>query len=432
MAADKWSARGPVLLGAAGLAVLVGGFGWWAAVSEISGAVIAPGQIEVEQNRQVVQHPDGGVVEEILVQEGDLVERDALLLKLDGTLLKSELAVVEGQLFEVMARRARLEAERDVSDTIVFDDELREAVARNPDFAELTEGQQRLFEARNISQSREADRLAKQREQISSQIVGIDAQITSIDTQLRLIGEELASQQALLDKGLAQVPRVLALQREQASLEGRKGELIAAKAQAGERITEIEIVADRLVTTRQEEAITTLRDLGFNEFEYAEKRRSLIERIGRLDIRAPVEGIVYGMQVFAPRSVIRPADPVLFLIPQDRPLVIAAQVAPTNVDQVRVGQEVILRFSSFDSRTTPELFGEVVQVSADAFVDERTGAFYRAQVRLKEGELERLPEGLVMVPGMPVEAFIRTDDRTPLEYLVKPMADYFNRAFRES
>jgi HlyD family type I secretion membrane fusion protein len=432
MAMDKWSARGPLLLGGIGVSILVGGFGWWAAVSEISGAVIAPGQIEVEQNRQVVQHPDGGVVAEILVKEGDLVASDALLLRLDGTLLQSELAVTEGQLFEVMARRGRLEAERDVSDAITFDEELVAAVAANPKYAELTEGQERLFEARNISQSRESDRLAKQREQIASQVTGIDAQIASIDTQLELIDEELASQQALLDKGLAQATRVLALRRELASLEGRRGELIASKAQAGERITEIEIVADRLVTTRQEEAITTLRDLGFNEFEYAEKRRSLIERIGRLDIRAPVEGIVYGMQVFAPRSVIRPADPVLFLIPQDRPLVIAAQVAPTNVDQVHVGQEVILRFSSFDSRTTPELLGEVVQVSADAFVDERTGAFYRAQVRLKEGEIERLPDGLVMVPGMPVEAFIRTDDRTPLEYLVKPMSDYFNRAFRES
>jgi HlyD family secretion protein len=242
----------------------------------------------------------------------------------------------------------------------------------------------------------------------------------------------LSNQEQLLAKGLAQVSRVLALKREAASLEGRRGELVAAKAQAGERITEIEIAAERLFNRRQEEAITTLRDLSFNELELSERRRALIERIGRLDIRAPVGGVVYGMQVFAPRSVIRAADPVMFLIPQDRPLVIGARISPIHVDQVQVGQSVRIRFTGLNTRTTPELEAVVIQVSADSFADEQTGSYFRAKMQLKDGELARLPEGAVLVPGMPVEAYIQTVDRTPLEYLVKPVADYFNRAFRES
>lgn len=427
----RFRAAAPVTLGFLALLVLLGGFGYWAAVTQIAGAVVAGGQIEVELNRQIVQHPDGGVVAEILVKEGDSVARDQLLVRLDGTQQRSELSVVEGQLYEILARIGRLEAERDAARDITFDPELLAAAKANPVYADLIDGQQRLFEARATSLARETEQLGKQLEQIASQITGIDAQIAALATQIDLIGQELANQQELLAKGLAQVTRVLALQREQASLEGRKGELIASRAQAGERITEIEISIERLQTKRQEEAITTLRDLGYSQIELSERRRALIERIGRLDIRAPVSGIVYGMQVVALRSVIGPAAPVLYLIPQDRPLIIAMRVSPLNIDLVHVGQEVTLRFTAFDSRTTPELLGEVTQISADAFADERIGQFYRAQVRLKEGEVARLPQGLFLVPGMPVEAFIRTGDRTPLEYLVKPLSDYFNRAFRE-
>jgi HlyD family secretion protein len=428
----RWSARGPVMLGFLALLTLLGGFGYWAWKAEIAGAVVASGRIEVEQNRQIVQHPDGGVVAEILVREGDVVARDELLIRLDGSALRSELAVIEGQLYELMARSGRLEAERDRADTVSFAPELVAAAGSNPVYAALIEGQRGLFKARLNSLSREAAQLAQQRQQIASQIDGIDAQIVSLDAQIELIGEELSNQTKLLEKGLAEATRVLALKREAASLSGRRGELTASRAQAAERITEIEIVTEKLYTRRQEDAITTLRDLNYSSIELTERRRALIERIGRLEIRAPVSGVVYGMQVVTPRSVIRPADPVLYLIPQDRPLIIAAQISPLNIDLVHVGQEVVLRFSSFDNRTTPELLGEVMQISADAFSDDVRGSFYRAQVRLKEGEIARLPKGLVLVPGMPVEAFIRTGDRTPLEYLVKPMADYFNRAFRET
>jgi len=211
------------------------------------------------------------------------------------------------------------------------------------------------------------------------------------------------------------------------------GELAASKAQAEGRITEIDIEVLKLGTKRREEAITRLRDLQFRELELQEQRRSLTERLSRLDIRAPVSGIVYGLQFFAPRSVVKPAEPVLFLVPQDRPLVIAAKVEPTNIDQIFIGQEVTLRFTAFDNRTTPELKGRVVKISADAFTDERSQAsFYRSEITLLDGETDKLPKGATLIPGMPVQAFIRTEDRTPLAYLVKPFTDYFAKAFRES
>ena len=425
----RWSTRGPMTAGLLALVLLVGGFGTWAVMAQITGAVITSGQIEVDRNRQVIQHPDGGVVAEILVDEGDTVAAGDLLIKLDATTLQSELAIVEGQLFELMARRGRLEAERDGIETLTFDPILMAA----PTGSELMEGQRRLFDARLESTKRATEQLDQQRAQIASQLDGISAQQTALDTQKTLISQELGDQQKLLDQKLVQASRVMGLQREEANLLGRVGELTASAAQAAERMTEIDIQVLTLTTTRREESITRLRDLQYNELELSERRRTLVRQLDRLDIRAPVSGVVYGLQVFAEQSVIRPADPVMFLVPQDRPLVIATKVRPVDIDQIHLGQDVILRFSAFDQRRTPELHGKVTLVSADIFQDEATGmAFYQAEIQLNEGEATRLPEDMVLIPGMPVKAFVRTADRSPMDYLLKPLADYFAKAFRES
>jgi HlyD family type I secretion membrane fusion protein len=425
----RWSTRGPMTAGLLALVLLVGGFGTWAVMAQITGAVITSGQIEVDRNRQVIQHPDGGVVAEILVDEGDTVAAGDLLIKLDATTLQSELAIVEGQLFELMARRGRLEAERDGIETLTFDPILMAA----PTGSELMEGQRRLFDARLESTKRATEQLDQQRAQIASQLDGISAQQTALDTQKTLISQELGDQQKLLDQKLVQASRVMGLQREEANLLGRVGELTASAAQAAERMTEIDIQVLTLTTTRREESITRPRDLQYNELELSERRRTLVRQLDRLDIRAPVSGVVYGLQVFAEQSVIRPADPVMFLVPQDRPLVIATKVRPVDIDQIHLGQDVILRFSAFDQRRTPELHGKVTLVSADIFQDEATGmAFYQAEIQLNEGEATRLPEDMVLIPGMPVEAFVRTADRSPMDYLLKPLADYFAKAFRES
>lgn len=427
-----WSMRGPILLGSLALAVLILGFGLWSTLTTLAGAVVASGRIEVEQNRQVVQHPDGGVVAEILVAEGQGVEAGAILIRLDGTLLQAERSIVLGQLHELTARRARLEAERDEATAVTFPANLVEQAATDETLAALLAGQDRLFQARRDSALKIVDQLSRRIDQTRAQIEGIDAQSAALDTQLGLIKSELASQQSLLDKGLAQASTVLALQREEARLMGLVGELIASRAQAEARITETEIEASRVAASRIEEAVQQLRDIGPGILELQERLAVLTERIARLDIRAPVSGVVLGLTVTTPRAVIRAADPVLYLVPQDRPLVIAAQVPPIHIDQIHVGQAVELVFSAFSSRTTPHLNGKVAKVSADAFTDQATQAsYYRAEIVLDEGEVAKL-EGQTLLPGMPVDAFIQTEARTPLAYLIKPFTDYFARAFRES
>lgn len=427
-----WSPRGPILLGAAALVVLVGGFGLWSVTTTISGAIVASGQIQVEQNRQVVQHPDGGVVASIDVTEGQTVKAGDLLLTLDGSMVKSELAIVEGQLFELQARRARLEAERDDAEAPVMPEDLVALAKERPEVAELVDGQIKLFAARRDTLARSTEQLQRRSDQTREQINGIEAQVTAMQTQLSLVRQELEDQQALLKKGLTQASRVSELQRQEADMMGRAGELTAAKAEAAQRVTEIDLEVLRLAAERREDASTQLRDIGSKELELVERRRALSEQTDRLAVRAPVSGVVLGLAVTTPRAVVRPADPLLYIIPQDRPLVIEVQIPPIHIDEVRVGQEVRLVFPAFSSRTTPEMFGLVSVVSADAFNDQKTGAtFYRAEITLEAEDMVKLGDKQLL-PGMPVEAFIKTGDRSPMAYLLKPFTDYFQRAFRET
>lgn len=429
---ERWSVRGPLLLGIIAIFLLVGGFGLWALQSRIAGAVVAPGQVEVQQHRQIVQHPDGGVIADILVEEGEIVSAGQALLQLDGTLLKTELAIVEGQYFEILARRGRLEAERADAEAPVFPPELFEAAEKDPKLASLIEGQKSLFIARRDTMFQSSEQLANQSQQINEQITGIDAQLAALFEQRNLIGEELEDQQTLLDRGLAQASRVLALRRETARIEGQIGELQAGRASAETRQSELDVQRLQMTAQRREDAETQLRDLGPRELELAERRRSLTEQISRLELRAPAAGIVYDMKVTTPRSVIRAADPLMYIVPQDRPLVIGARIATINVDEVQPGQPVALRFSAFSLRSTPEISGELLRVSADAMIDEATRApYYRAEVTIPPEELDKLGE-LALIPGMPVEVYIQTGERSPMNYLLKPMMDYFNRAFREN
>ena len=424
--------RRPVLLGFCALLVLVLGFGLWATTTNISGAIVAQGQIEVERDRQIVQHPDGGVVEAIEVAEGQQINAGDLLLRLDGAALRSELTIVAGQLSELTARASRLAAERDEKAELAFPDELLTQAAGSADVAAQVEGQRRLFEARRDTLAEQRNQLGKRVDQIRSQADGIAAQRVALEKQLALIDKELASQQSLLDKGLAQAGAVLALQREQARLEGQIGELVAALAQTEGQVTEIQIQIAGLATRRREEATAELREIGPLMLELAERRRALVERIDRLDIRAPVSGVVLGLQVTTPRAVLRAADPVLYIIPQDRALVITARIAPIHIDEISVGQAAELVFSAFSSRETPHLAGQVTLVSADVLSDPQTGAaYFLAELELAPGEQARLGEQ-VLLPGMPVDVFLQTGRRTPLAYLVKPFTDYFSRAFRET
>jgi HlyD family secretion protein len=429
---QRWSSLRHMRTGFVTLGFLVFGFGGWAVFSQISGAVIASGQVEVENNRQIVQHPDGGVVAEIAITEGQAVNEGDLLIRLDGAQILSQLAIVEGQLFEAMARRARLEAERDELDAPVFPPELMSAAQDNPSIIELVEGQRRLFLSRRDTLDKQTQQLGKRSAQIVAQISGIDAQTSALQSQVALIEREMADQKTLLSKGLAQNSRVLALEREAAQLQGNIGELIASRAQADGRGTEVELEVLRLAALRREEASTQLRDIGQSERELAERRRALQDQVARLDIRAPVSGLVLGLQVTAPRSVLRSAEPVLYIVPQDRPLIINVRVQPIDIDQVFVGQSVRLIFPAFSTRTTPEMMGQISTISADAIIDQNTSApYYRAEIVISGDEMAKI-SNLTLLPGMPVDAFIQTGARSPMTYLIQPFTDYFRNALRES
>lgn len=425
-----YSARLPLVLGFSALVLLVGVLGVWSVNTEIEGAIIADGVVVVENNRQIVQHAEGGIVGRILVRDGNVVDAGDLLIELDDTLLRSELAVAELRLIELQARRARLEAERDEAPSIRFPEALLTHTGAAA--ADQVEGQRVLFAARKETFGKELRQLAEQILQTGNQIEGTEAQLSALIIQEELAREELDVQESALERGLVQSQRVSALRREVAGLSGEIGKLRADIARFKGEVASLEIERVKLENSRREEAITELRDIQFRELELVEERNSLRKRLDRLDIRAPVSGIVYGSTVFAENAVIQPAEALMYVIPQDQPLVVNARVEAIHIDQVYVGQTASLRFPTFNQRITPEVAGLVTAVSADILQDEMTGAtYYKVDLIPNPEELLKLRDQ-ALLPGMPVETFLRTDRRTPLSYLTKPFTDYFGRSFRES
>ncbi|QJF50329.1 HlyD family type I secretion periplasmic adaptor subunit [Roseobacter ponti] len=427
----RWSAKWPLITGAVSVVILLGGMGYWSVNTEIAGAVIANGRLQVENDSQVVQHPDGGVVQDILVRDGDRVAAGDTLIRLDDVFLRTELVVIEGQLAEIYVRKARLQSERDGATDLSYGPAPEFVLISRQEVEDQKAGQLDLFRARIESNDRNRLQIRRQQRQVEDKIDSLQAQVTAVETQAGLIGREIKDVETLVEKGLVQVPRLLELQRSAAELEGRSGSLRGQIAESRTRISTLELELLRLDDERREGAITQLRDLEVNERELTERRIALLERMGRLSIVAPVSGVVFGSQVFAERAVIRAADPLLYLVPSDQPLHISAKIEPTDIDQIFPGQEVALIFSSFSRRTTPEGSGVISVVSADATTDETTGMpFYEAVVSIDDASMEAL-SGLDLIPGMPVETYIKTDLRTPMSYMVQPLAIYFKRAFRE-
>lgn len=429
--AKLYSARGAVLLGLLGVVLLVGGFGLWSVAARINGAVIAHGQVEVERHHQIIQHPAGGVVESVPIRDGQQVEAGELLIRLDGTTLRSELAIVESQYFEVLARRGRLEAERADRPFPEFPAELTRMARLHPDIAALMQGQARLFSTRLDTLEQAGHQWDQQALQVRSQIDGIDAQATALHSQRTLVGRELADQRSLLDRGLTQAARVMALEREDARLAGLIGEMQSRRAQGETRLAEIGIARLKTAAERREAAEAELRNLAPRELELAERRHALADLIVRLDIRAPVAGIVHQLQVTSPRAVLRAAEPALSLIPRDRPLLVTARIPPRDIDEISVGQPVMLRLAALSGRAAERVQGRLERVSADTLTDPVTGQqFYRAEVTVLSPDPAR-PDQTALIPGMPVELYFQTGERSPLAYLLGPLSDYFTRAFRE-
>ncbi|MEM9683302.1 MAG: HlyD family type I secretion periplasmic adaptor subunit, partial [Pseudomonadota bacterium] len=346
--------------------------------------------------------------------------------------LSTQAAILGNQLYGTRARIARLAAERDNAGQIVFDQALLSEASADPERSDLLNAQIRLFDARAETLRRELAQLRTRQEQFRKEIAGLEAQKASTKKQLTLIGRELAGQRKLYKQGHARVVRVYELERRQAELAGRLGERESDIAQSQGRIAEIEIETLRLQATRREEAIAQLRTLRAEELDLAERYRATQTMLSRLEVRAPRAGTILDRSVHAVRAVVRAADPILYIVPSDSALVVEARVSPSNVDDLYPRQIASLRFSSLNARTTPELEGVVDTISADALTDDTSGeSYFLVTLKIAKPELRKLHTRAI-VPGMPVDVFLRTGERTPLSYMAKPFTDYFVKAMRES
>ena len=426
----NWSAVLPASIGIVGIFTLIVGLILWGINVELSSAVIASGRVQVEQNRQAIQHAEGGMVQTVHVTEGEEVSAGSKLISLKGTELLATEKILENKITELEARRMRFVAERDGHEE--FDISTNSTLSNEASMISIYEGQKQLFEARYSLFLQAQEQLDNQKSQLLLQESGLKKQKEAVEQQSEYVASELADMEKLLQKGLVQVSKVNASRREFSRLSGEIGSLEAEVSRLNVRMTEIDLEILRLKTERREYAIQQLRDLTAELSELQEQFAALRYKIERLEIVAPVSGIVYGLSTYRPETVIRPAEDVLFLIPQDTPLVIIAKVDPIHIDQIYIEQDVRLRLTSLNQSTTPELIGEVGRVSADAFDDQRNNAsYYEVEIRLPESEIARLEINQSVLPGMPVEIFFTTGSQTPLEYFTKPMADYFQRAWRE-
>ncbi|MDE0005731.1 MAG: HlyD family type I secretion periplasmic adaptor subunit [Rhodospirillaceae bacterium] len=463
-----FSARRGLLLGFLTLAALCGGLFGWGTLASLSGAVIAVGQVETEGGIRAVEHVDGGSVTDILVHDGGRVEAGDVLLRIDGAYLRSEATVLEVELHDLTARRNRLEAEFWDAAAVDWSPELTSAAETSPEVAALIEGHSRLFNARRLSREGFKSQLRERIEQSRHQISGLEAQERSLVRQIELLGEELTIRQRLLEDRLTPRPVVLEVERDMASLEGRAGEIAAGIAETQGRIAELETQILQIDSRRLDDAETQTREVQAQEAIVRERLEGISIRLERLEVRAPVAGIVHNLSVTAVGEVLQPGETVAEIVPEGTEFIARVRVDPIHIDQVWHQQEAMLRFSAFSQSTTPEYLGTVNRVSADALTDPRSGlAWYEVDITIGppvEPDPETGPDAWLaavkaalgtwlgtdwgaLMPavsleanaaalpplgsGMPVEAYLRTGERSPLSYLVKPLTDFFEGSMRE-
>jgi HlyD family secretion protein len=410
--------------------ILVGGLAVWATTTSIVGAVIGSGVVVVETNVKKVQHPTGGIVGEINVKNGDQVKAGDLLIRLDETLTRTNEQMISKQLDQLMMREARLKAERDGIGTISVPAILARR-SLEPDVAEIINGEQSLFASRRESKAGQLSQLEERTAQLAQEADGIAAQIQAKTREIKLIADELAGLAELEAKQLVTTTKLAALKREKARLEGEFGQYEAALAQTKGRRTEVSLQMARLDQEMRTQVVNDLREAQTKIAELVERQIAAADQLRRVDIRAPQDGLVHQLAVFTVGGVINPGEQIMLIVPQDDRLLVEAKISPSDVDQVRKGMQARLRFSAFSQQTTPQITGEVVSLSPDLNRDQISGEiFFTARISISDEERAKLGADKLQ-PGIPVEVHITTEERTALSYLVKPMADQINRAFRE-
>lgn len=411
--------------------LLVAGVGVWSATTNISGAVIASGVVVVESNLRKVQHPTGGVIGEILGRDGDRVKAGDILVRLDATVLRSNLAIVAKALNELRARKARLEAERDKAERIEFPEELS-GQGSHTEIGRIVTSERRLFELRNAARTGQKSQLRERIAQLKQEVEGLEAQSAAKEHEIVLIQRELIGARELWDKNLYPITRLILLEREATRVGGERAQLVAAGAQARGRISETELQIGQIDRELVSEVAKELREIDAKIGEYLERKVAAEDQVMRIDIRAPIDGVVHQSTAHTVGGVIaQGGDPIMLVVPDVDPLTVEAKVAPHEIDQLYVGQPAWVRFLAFNQRTTPEIKGSVSRIAADATVEQRTGAaYYIIRIALDSEQVARIGE-VKLVPGMPADVFVNTGDRTVITYLLKPLTDQFSKAFRE-
>ncbi|HEY0850686.1 MAG TPA: HlyD family type I secretion periplasmic adaptor subunit [Bradyrhizobium sp.] len=423
------SIRKHLVAGLAMVLLLAGGIGGWGATVPISGALIAPGQVVVESNIKKVQHPTGGVVGEVRVRDGDLVKAGDIVVRLDETVVRANLAIVNKTLYGLWARQARLEAEQRGSDSIKFPASLLD-LAGDPDARDVMTSESKLFDVRVNGRAGQKAQLRERVVQLNEEIEGLVAQEKAKDKEIALVEKELVGVRQLYEQRLVQISRLTVLERDSARLNGERAQYIAARAQAKGKITETELQIIQIDKDMVSEVSKDLRETTDKIGEFIERKVTAEDQLRRIDIRAPQAGMVLQSTVHTVGGVITAGDAIMMIVPQADDLSVEAKVNPQDIDKLQVGQKTVLRFSAFNQRTTPELNGKVSRISADVTTDQRTGqSSYTIRISLPPDEVARLGE-VKLVPGMPVEAFVQTGERTLLSYFMKPLSDQLMRSFR--
>ncbi|HEV3498757.1 MAG TPA: HlyD family type I secretion periplasmic adaptor subunit [Bradyrhizobium sp.] len=430
MQGARRSIRLHLIIGLSVVVILAGGLGGWASTAQISGALIAPGSVVVESNVKKVQHPTGGVVGEVRARDGDLVKAGDVVVRLDDTVTKASLAIVVKTLDGLWARAARLEAEQRGLDKVTFPPMLLDR-ATDPDVNNVMASETKLFEVRTYGRVGQRAQLRERVTQLNEEIAGLTAQEKAKDQEIALVEKELIGVRELYDKHLVQLTRLTTLERDAARLNGERAQYIASRAQAKGKITETELQIIQVDKDMVSEVSKDLRETNDKIGEFVERKVTAEDQLRRVDIRAPQDGMVLQSTVHTVGGVITAGDAIMMIVPQADDLQVEAKVNPQDIDKLQIGQKTLLRLSAFNQRTTPELNGVVTRVSPDVTTEQRTGqSYYTIRVSMPPQEVARLGD-VKLIPGMPVEAFVQTGDRTMLSYLIKPLSDQLMRAFRE-
>ncbi len=427
--------RVPTVLGLGAILSAALGFGVWANSAPIAGAVVTSGVFVTVGQNKIVQHLEGGVIREILVSEGDVVEPGQTLMLLDETGPNAELRRLFLRHARLQAVDARLRAEMAEAAEIAFPASLLE-LAHDPDVGNSIDAQRLTFEARRRSLTSEIAAVKAGVDALEERMTGSQAQLASVRRQLELIDEELKGKAQLLQGGMIRRPEVLALQRAQANLQGEVGRLVGELGDARERVVRAREQIEGLRNASRKAAVEQLQEIQAERKDLAERLRSAQGILDRIRITAPVRGVVVKMRYHTAGGVVEAGKNVLEIVPLHEGLIIEARVRPQDISTVKRGQSAAVRLTALKARVTPMVSGEVVYVSADALPDERKGLaaqsdVYIARVKLDPDEASRLPD-FVPTAGMPAEVYIKTAERTFFEYLMQPLRDSMSRAFRES